>query len=140
MRNGTPPGERTRVAHGPDAAHDCGERESDRHRQRRNIDHAHPSRRRAYGRQRRADKVERQNRGDHIRRGGTLEKLQDRRGRAHDQHGVDEQHSAAAVDGPTLLHEQSREAENNGERARGNVNRQEHVHGEYGAEALLNGR
>jgi hypothetical protein len=72
-----------------------------------------PCRHGADGRQRRTDKVDRHQAAEHI--------PQDRGAGAHDEHGVDEQQPAAAVDGPALLHQESDGAKNNREPARGNV-------------------
>jgi hypothetical protein len=65
----------------------------------------------------RAGKVEDHQAGEHIRVGGTLAKPQSLSAGAHDEHGTDEQHPGAAVDGPALLHRQSYGAGNNGEPA-----------------------
>jgi hypothetical protein len=116
-------GGKARVVKGLDAAHEGAEREPDHDQQRDTIDRPRPWRHGADGRQRRADKVGRHEADEHIPVGGTLEKPQERGAEAHDEHGVDEQQPAAAVDGPALLHDQSDGAENHGEPACGNVDR-----------------
>src|SRR5215813_12586016 len=51
-----------------------------------------------------ADTVNRHQAAKHISVGGTLAEAQERGGGAQDEHGVDEQQPAAAMDGPPLLH------------------------------------
>ena len=107
--------ETARAVEGLHTARDIDERESDRNRQRDNVYPASPWRHRADGGQRRADEVDRHHATQHI--------PQDRGGGAQDEHGVDEQQSAAAMDGPPLLRQQRYGTENNGEPACGNVDR-----------------
>lgn len=91
-----------KVYSGHMAGDNVEECESDRDRQPGNIDTARPRRRRAYGRQRRHDKVRRPLAAKNIS-GGTRAKPQDGGGDTHDEHGVDEQQPAAAMDRPALL-------------------------------------
>jgi hypothetical protein len=118
--NGAPLRQPVGLIEGLEAGDNVEECESDRDRQPGNIDTAGPRRRRAYGRQRRHDKVRRPQAAKNIS-GRTRAKPQDGGGDTHDEHGVDEQQPAAAVDRPALLRRESDGAKNNREPACRNV-------------------